>query len=391
MNPTPAQRRRGLRGRHAASEAPLYAGIFMVFASFGSLIAMVMGGAEPWGWLAGAAGCVFSGMNALIWAHMFSRRRWWLFLVVGVLPFIAGPLYFNPLHRMGVFEVGAAFSPFVRRVVLATMGVTLISCGFTLIIWYVTRRERQAAAFGAELDVAQRLHAALVPEVDRRVGALEIFGVSHPSSEMGGDLIDIVERESQVDLVLADVSGHGVGAGVVMAMVKAAERMRLTRPEGPPLDGFLTDLNRLVTQLTSPEMFVTLAVARLSLDGQRAEVGLAGHLPVLHWIASEKRVARIENASLPLGITLDERFAPQIVTISPGDALVLYTDGLIESSRPDGEQFGLVRLAAEVARLADAPARAMGEGLIRAARAFGGSGDDQSVLVVRAPYHRSDP
>jgi hypothetical protein len=361
----------------------LFAGIFLVFGSFGSLIGMVLGGAEPWGWLAGVAACVFSGLNALVWAHMFSRRQWWLAIVVVALPFLAGPAYFEPLHRLGVFGVGADLSPFVRRVILAALGVVLISFGFSLIIRYLTQRERLAAALAAELDVAQRLHAALVPEVERRIGALEVFGVSHASSEMGGDLIDLVERTSEVDVLLADVSGHGVGAGVVMAMVKAAEQMRLMGPEDPALGVFLADLNRLVTRMTSQEMFVTLAVARISIDGARAEVALAGHPPVLRWSAREGRVSSIENASLPLGIVPDECFEPQAVTLDMGDVVVLYTDGLLESARPDGRQFGLDGLSSELARLGGAPSRTIAEGLIKAARAFGSSTDDQSVLVVR--------
>jgi hypothetical protein len=365
------------------SERSLFAGIFLVFGSFGSLIGMVLGGAEPWGWLAGLAACVFSGLNALVWAHMFNRRRWWLAVVVVALPVLAGPAYFEPLSRLGVFGVGAEQSPFVRRVILAALGGVLISVGFSLIIWYVTHRERLAAALAAELDVAQRLHAALVPEIERRIGALEVFGVSHASSEMGGDLIDLVERGSEIDVLLADVSGHGVGAGVVMAMVKAAEQMRLTDPEDPALEVFLADLNRLVTRMTSPEMFVTLAVARLSADGGRAVVALAGHPPILRWSARERRVSRIENASLPLGMVAEECFDPQAVSLDPGDVLVLYTDGLLESARPDGRQFGLDGIAEALERLGGAPSRAIAEGLITAARAFGSSDDDQSVVVVR--------
>lgn len=381
MPPTPAELRESLRDRDAVTEAPLYLGVFFLFGIFGCLIAMLW--SEPWGWLAGLAACVFSGLNALCWAYMFSRHQWWLLVVVIALPLLAGPLYFRPLHRLGVFDVGAAMSPFARRVVMAAAAVVLVSIGFTLIARYIARREHQTARFKAELDVAQRLHASLVPPIERRSPAFEVFGVSYASSEMGGDLIDAIDRDGVLDLVLADVSGHGVGAGVVMAMVKAAARTHFERAAAAPLSELIADLNRVLTELTTPEMFVTLAAVRLASDGRSAEAALAGHLPVLHWVASERRIVRIENAHLPLGVDGDEAFASQRIALAPGDALVLYTDGLVETARADGAQFGLDRLSDAAARLCGSGAGAIAEGLLDAARAFGTSADDRSVLVVR--------
>jgi len=381
MEPTPAQLRESLLDRDAVTETPLYIGVFFIFGMMGCLIAMLWH--EPWGWLAGLAGCVFSGLNALLWAYMFSRRQWWILIVVVALPFLAGRIYFEPLNRLGVFEVGASMSPFARRVILAVTAVVLVSVGFTFVVRYISRRERQAARFKSELDVAQRIHASLVPPIDRRTPLLEIFGVSHASSEMGGDLIDAVDRDGALDLILADVSGHGVGAGVVMAMVKSALRTQLARAEGVPLADLVRAINRVVCELTTPEMFVTLAIVRVAKDGRSAEAALAGHLPVMIARASDSRVTRVENAHLPLGIEPSEAYASEHLTLAPGDAIVLYTDGLVETARAGGEQFGLKRLEAEVARLASQPCREIGDGLLRAAGAFGESSDDRSVLVAR--------
>ncbi len=77
------------------------------------------------------------------------------------------------------------------------------------------------------MRLARQIHETLVPPIDYEDERIEVFGLSRASAAMGGDLVDLVHRDGSLDVYLADVSGHGVRAGVVMGMLKAAIRMRL--------------------------------------------------------------------------------------------------------------------------------------------------------------------
>ena len=103
--------------------------------------------------------------------------------------------------------------------------IAAIAFGYVLFVVFISRRGREAVRLMTEVALAQEIHASLVPALQHADDRLQVDASSTASGEMGGDLVDMVERGATTDLVLADVSGHGVKAGVVMGMVKAALRM----------------------------------------------------------------------------------------------------------------------------------------------------------------------
>jgi serine phosphatase RsbU (regulator of sigma subunit) len=234
-----------------------------------------------------------------------------------------------------------------------------------------------------EMNLADRIHKNLVPQIAHSSAVIEVFGRSEASTEMGGDLIDLVEHNGAIDLYLADVSGHGVRAGVLMAMVKSAIRTRLLDPAAAtlPLADAARHLNRLVAQVSEPDMFATFACIRFG-PGRRVEYALAGHLPILH-ITTRGEVRELENQSLPLGIDPDEAFDSRTVEVQPGDVLAILTDGLVEAQSADGRQFGMERVRASLAGAADRPLAEVYSALLNAVRAHGVQSDDQTLLLAR--------
>ncbi|MFM9959454.1 MAG: PP2C family protein-serine/threonine phosphatase [Phycisphaerales bacterium] len=368
-----------------AGGRPVYVAVFLIFAPVGLLIALIQ--PQAWGWGGGLVSASFSGAMAVLWANGLANKRWWVVAVALVLPFVGAPQFFQLMSDLGAFRLGAGSSELVRRIVLAVLAVVMTSIGFSVLAAYLRRNERRVAAARAELDIAKRMHEDIVPAIDRRIGPAHVVGVSVASSEMGGDLIDVVEKSASggsaghADLILADVSGHGVAAGLVMGMLKGAARARLLAPGG--LDELARDLNRVLTELTPGHTFVTAAFLRVHSD-RRVEWALAGHLPIL-WRLADGTVKRLENQSLPLGVDAGESFPVGELRASAGDVLVVLTDGLMEAADARGKQLGFDALEAIVLRAGDRPAREVVAALIEAAQRHAGGAriDDQSVMVVR--------
>lgn len=367
----------------------MYAGVFFLFGSLGMLIAMIQ--QDPGSWSLGLAMAVFSGLIAMGWAYAFTSRRFWLLVPLMTVPFLAPPYVFPPLARLGLFLPGLSYAAPTRLAVLAILIVIGVSIGFTLIIRFVRRNEQAAARSRAELDLARKVHEALVPEIELRTGIARVSAMSIPSSDMGGDLVDVLTREGEVDAFIADVSGHGVAAGLVMGMVKSAIHMRLRDDSrAGDLATLLVDLNRVLVPLVSPGTFATFACVRVRRgpDSGECEYALAGHLPIWLYRARTGVVEAIENQHLPLGIDATEPYASGRVAFEPGDVIVMITDGLVEATNAGGEQLGLQALREAVTRLApahrDEPAKVISALLELCDTHAQGqkANDDRSVMVL---------
>lgn len=361
----------------------MYLGVFFIFGSLAILIAFMQ--PRAMGWLGGLALVLFGGTIAVGWARAFAARRFWLLVPLIIAPFFAEPLFFDPIARLGVFRVGMDTSEMTRKIILAVLMVALTSVGFVLFIQFVRSKERRAERAQAELDVARVIHESIVPPIALATAFADVLATSSPSAEMGGDLVDAVQRDGELDVFLADVSGHGVGAGIVMGMLKASIRTRLLAHADNTNDDLglvLRDVNRVTTDLTRPEMFATLACARVRAD-RSVSYALAGHLPIFRFLAAERRWTRLDNQHLPLGIDAEAEFTSGTLRAAPGDILVFLTDGLVEVMDSKGQQFGLDRIARVLESTADHAPLAIADALLAAARSHGTQTDDQSVLVVR--------
>ncbi len=361
----------------------LLAAVFLIFS--GIVLIPGFAGLYPskpwWSWFVMSA---FGGAVAVGYAmsSMWSPRL--LFLVIPISALFPPTFFIWLFQFSGIHATRPA--PQAGALIAVVACMLLICVGYAVFIAFIQGEAAQKIRLNAELSLAQKIHRSLVPPIDARITLpggrdIEVFGRSEPSSEMGGDLIDLVRHpDGSVDIFLADVSGHGVSAGVVMGMVKSALRTRLLRPG--PLGELIADLNSVLETLTEPHMFATLACLRIGPDAV-VEYAIAGHPPVFHAMAATGEAVSLDNESLPLGISQDEAFTPRTVHPAPGDALVLYTDGLTESADAQGRQLGIEGVRDIVRREFRRAPRDVCEALIAGARAHGDQTDDQTGLVVR--------
>jgi serine phosphatase RsbU (regulator of sigma subunit) len=376
----------------------LLAGVFFTFGTLGPLILLVFEN-PPLPPQGGVVGVVIGGVIACGWASAFMFRRLWLIPVVIAFQVFVPARVFNGLHRLGAMENFLDLSEQSRRGVQAMLALACVVLGYVLMVMFVRRAEAAQSHAQAELAVAKQIHETLVPEVHHAEPGLSILGGSRASAEMGGDLVDLVRGEETIDVYLVDVSGHGVGAGIVMGMVKSAIRMRLRSQA--PLASLLDDLNGVIADLVQPGMFATLACVRIDRaarpDGTRlVRYALAGHLPILHARTSSNAmlgaVLELPNNHLPLGIDRDERFTSGVIELGRGDILLMHTDGLSEVMDEKGRQLGTAAIRDQLASAAVSidkngtlmTAQDLAASIMMHAQAFGPQTDDQTVVVIRA-------
>ena len=230
-------------------------------------------------------------------------------------------------------------------------------------------------AWGPMLHAVQ---STLVPSIAHRGGGLEVYGQSIPKDEVGGDLVDLVADSGDVIAYVADVSGHGLRAGVLMGMIKTAMRYGLRL--GQPLVKLLADLNCVLPAVKEPGMFATLAALRFDGHGE-AQYCSAGHVPLLQYRGRQRDVVRHSMSHFPLGLFAGAAYTNQPIRYQPGDLFVLVTDGVVD---PDMDE-GLDRLAKTIRALEGRPLAQIASA-IRA----GLSDDDQSVLLVRVVDELAD-
>jgi len=210
----------------------------------------------------------------------------------------------------------------------------------------VTERLR-AEESRRELDIAKRIQLSLLPQASLRVRGAEVFGLCKPASHVGGDYFDYFENGGVVDIVIADVSGHSVGAALMMTMMRSmlrAEARRAVNQRASPAE-ILRDLNVLLHQdLTEAELFITIFYCRFDPLRRRLQFANGGHWPALLLRASQGGISTLDADGLILGPRDAVTFEDRNVTLETGDSLLLYTDGVTEAQNRAGEFYGPERL-----------------------------------------------
>lgn len=241
-----------------------------------------------------------------------------------------------------------------------------------------------------ELDQARRIQLSMLPQHDPYSSWLDIAGSSQPASEVGGDYYDFFELgEGRQAVVVADVSGHGVASGLLLAGVRGCLVMLHDPGPGegvPPPQDLLARLNKVVRTVGGRRTFVTMAYALFERSPPRLTLAAAGHPPLIRWRPGGA-LDEIALASLPLGTTLAKTFPHASAALEPGDVLVFATDGIAEAIDPEGTLFGEERLHAALGRAAlGATAAEIRDAILAELEQFLGAGevqDDVTLVVVR--------
>jgi sigma-B regulation protein RsbU (phosphoserine phosphatase) len=211
------------------------------------------------------------------------------------------------------------------------------------------RREKEEAQLAnarvkRDMEIAEQIQLSLLPAAPPDLSGVELAGRCYPAAHVGGDYYDFFKRDDHtIDLLIADVSGHSVGAALIMAEVRTLLRAHAGRAVSP--SSILGTLNSLLYQdLSRAELFITMFYVRYSAATGRLSYANAGHnRPLLFRLGTEK-CRELDAEGLILGIKPSVVFEEQTIDLLPGDTLFLYTDGIPEAASPDGELLGNSRV-----------------------------------------------
>ncbi|MCL4523214.1 MAG: PP2C family protein-serine/threonine phosphatase [Acidobacteria bacterium] len=237
-----------------------------------------------------------------------------------------------------------------------------------------------------EIELAAQVQQRLLPSAPPVRNGFDIAGRMMAARTVGGDYFDYIELpQGDLGIVIADVSGKGVAAALLMPSVEMA--LRMDAPSASHTNQVIRNLSNVLFEVTEEDRFVTLFYGKLDVSERLLEYTNAGHLPPLLLRAASPAPQWLEAGGIVTGLVADAEYDCAQVRIEPGDTLVLYTDGLTEATNAAGEQFTRRRLVELVRQKQGLSAQDLISAIHNAVLAFRGSDsleDDLTLIVVRA-------
>lgn len=275
-------------------------------------------------------------------------------------------VYSDGMDMLGrqLAEATAAAMQAERRRIYAQFAGGGVVIGLLILGWLIVVRlahqgmdaQARLNKIERDLDIAREIQSGLLPKDVPNTPGFEIEGWSKPADQTGGDYFDWMTLPDGGTLItLADVSGHGIGPALIVAVCRAYMRAAAAG-NGVALETSLSRVNELLQVDMPSGRFVTAAVGVLEPSLNEMSFVSAGQAPVFFYRAASRTVENWAADDLPLGIYSGLTFdGARKVRFEPGDVLVLTTDGFFEWPNHGGEQFGIKRLEAFVAAHAHEP------------------------------------
>ena len=282
-----------------------------------------------------------------------------------------------PLNFIRIGIPGPMFSP----------GTMWLLVGFLLMNLLVLLEVADRLSLKRDLEVAREIQQAMLPDGMWSSAGVEAFGLTRPANTVGGDFYDILPQpDGRVIVALGDVAGKASPAALLMALLLAM--LRTLVDEGLTIAELVSRLNTQIGKHAPPSRFITLFVAAYDPRSGRLEFVNAGQTPPL-LRRHNGTIERLTTGGIALGMFGGSRYDSDVAHLEPGDALVMYSDGITEAEDPTGEPFdeaGLERtLALYPGTFPEATAASVGQAIFDAVerhRRDSRLADDLSVLVL---------
>ncbi len=234
-----------------------------------------------------------------------------------------------------------------------------------------------------EISQGRLIQQALMPERSPHVPGWELWLFTRPANEIGGDLVDFVKiDQKRFGVSLADVSGKGLGAALLMAKLQAT--IHALVPDAKLLDQLAVKINEIFYSETLPSSFASLIYLELESHSGQVRLINAGHPPVIK--LGENEFEELPKGSRAIGLAANSTYDEQNVKLKKGDLLLIYSDGLTEARNIQGDFFGEKRLFSLLSRFSQPMAKEIGERLLIEVDQFIGDAkryDDLSFIVLK--------
>lgn len=240
-----------------------------------------------------------------------------------------------------------------------------------------------------EMKMGRQIQMGLLPRQIPEVKGLKICGQMLPAQEIGGDYFDFLPLAGHKDLgiVIGDVSGKGVAAGLCMAMIKPVIHIFSRKAESPK--EMLMNINQVLNQYIGGEKFMTMLYLVWQASRSMLTFSSAGHEHMLVYRKKQKEVEEIETGGTLLGVTpeISDILENKDIHLSSGDKVLLYTDGVTEAHNQVRERFGILRLKDSFRKHSSRPPEGLMAGIREEVNGFIGSCpqyDDITLVVLEA-------
>jgi len=285
------------------------------------------------------------------WNSVLSIWTLLVLVVVNAVPALAKRFLTlqSPVAAFGVLISAAAaiytnLTLLVGRLPNAALEPLAFTLFFISLAWVAAQKviadQRRLLSIENELAIAREIQTSILPDGSPGLQGLRISAAYRPMTEVAGDFYDFVPiDQNRVGFLIADVSGHGVPAALIAAMIKVAMQSAVACAGDP--GAVLSTLNRSLSgQLRG--RFVSASYLLIDRENQKALYSAAGHPPLLHW--REGKLEHIESNGIVFGVMPDPDYPVREIPVRLGDRFLLYTDGVVEPENGSGESFGERRL-----------------------------------------------
>ncbi|MBN1153332.1 SpoIIE family protein phosphatase [candidate division KSB1 bacterium] len=236
-----------------------------------------------------------------------------------------------------------------------------------------------------ELDIAREIQSRLLPQTCPTAPGFEIAAMNIPSTQVGGDYFDCIElADNNVCLAIADVSGKGIPASLLMSNLQASLQAIVDAHSN--LRDVAFKINNLIYQHTGHDRFITFFFGMLHIKDRTFSYVNAGHNPPLWYRSLEKSIKELEKGGLILGMMKNVPFQQGDIRLVTGDWIIMYTDGVSEAMNEKDEEFGEDRIKEIILNHLEASAEEMKERIFSAIKSFTrgvNQSDDITMLIIK--------
>lgn len=234
-----------------------------------------------------------------------------------------------------------------------------------------------------ELEIAEQIQSGMLPTHFPDFPELEIFGRCSPAKNVGGDYFDFfLSGNGSLEMVMADVSGHNIGAALMMANTRSVLKSLIHASSS--VDEILHRANKLLyDDMSRSGLFISVFLLRYDRQRRRLSYTNGGHHPVIWYQAKSNRFVKLDANGLLLGVLPEVDFGEKTVVLQPGDLLIMYTDGVIEASDANGNLFGYNRIEKLIAANSALPVRELVDKIFREVQLFSNSSDQADDITLQ--------
>jgi len=275
---------------------------------------------------------------------------------------------------------GEGFTPEDQRL----LSIIAIQSAQTIENARLYEEERKLLALEEDLKIARHIQQSLLPKENPTIEGIEIFGLSIPAKQVGGDYYDFIQIDDyHLGIAIADVSGKGTPAALLMANLQAGLRGQALIT--PSVKDTVTKVNFMLSRFIDIDKFVTLFYGILDIENKTLTYTNAGHnFPFL--LARDGNLRKLEKGGIILGMLDSFVYEEETVQLNPHDLMLLYTDGLTEAMNQRDEMFEEERLLRLLKDNQEISAEKLSQKIVDSVLSFQGNlpqGDDMTLVLVK--------